>query len=47
MLEAVHEIRSEDPGIGGYKLWIMLIALFGEKSVPVATVFIRYFAVMV
>ncbi len=34
MLEAVHEIRSENPGIGGYKLWIMLIALFGEKSVP-------------
>jgi transposase InsO family protein len=34
LLDAVHEVRSEDPGIGGYKLWIMLISLFGEKFVP-------------
>ena len=34
MLDAVREIRSEDPGIGGYKLWIMLTVLFGEKFMP-------------
>ena len=34
MLDTVREIRGEDPGIGGYKLWIMLIALFGEKFMP-------------
>lgn len=34
MLSAVGEIRSEDPGIGGYKLWIMLTALFGKKFMP-------------
>ena len=33
-IEAVREIRSEDPGIGGYKLWLMLIALFGRDFVP-------------
>lgn len=33
-MDAVHEIRSEDPGIGGYKLWIMLNVLFGEKFMP-------------
>ena len=30
----VREIRGEDPGIGGYKLWIMLTALFGERFMP-------------
>lgn len=34
VLANVNEIRSEDPGIGGYKLWLMLIALFGRKQVP-------------
>ncbi|NDV66645.1 IS3 family transposase [Bacteroides sp. 224] len=34
ILDAVHEIRNEDPGIGGYKLWIMLTMLFGEKFMP-------------
>jgi transposase InsO family protein len=34
LLEAVNEIRSEDPGIGGYKLWLMLAALFGSEFVP-------------
>lgn len=29
LLKNVEEIRSEDPGIGGYKLWIMLCSLFG------------------
>ena len=31
---AVREIREEDPGIGGYKLWLMLIAMFGRAFVP-------------
>lgn len=30
----VQEIRREDPGIGGYKLWIMLCALFGPGFMP-------------
>lgn len=34
MLDAVREIRSEDSGIGSYKLWIMLIVLFGAKFTP-------------
>ena len=34
VLEAVKEIREEDPGIGGYKLWLMLISLFGRDFVP-------------
>ena len=29
MLDAVRDIRIEDPGIGCYKLWIMLTVLFG------------------
>ena len=33
-IEAVREIREEDPGIGGYKLWLMLIDLFGRDFVP-------------
>lgn len=34
ILDAVRDIRKEDPGIGGYKLWVMLIGLFGEKFMP-------------
>jgi len=34
VMETVKEIRGEDPGIGGYKLWVMLIALFGREFVP-------------
>ena len=34
VLAAVREIRDEDPGIGGYKLWLMLISLFGRDFVP-------------
>ena len=30
----VREIREEDPGIGGYKLWVMLCALFGSGFMP-------------
>lgn len=34
VIDAVLEIRSEDPGIGGYKLWLMLISMFGRDFVP-------------
>ena len=34
VIETVREIRDEDPGIGGYKLWLMLIAMFGRDFVP-------------
>ena len=34
VIEAVKEIREEDSGIGGYKLWLMLIAMFGRSFVP-------------
>ena len=34
VVEAVREIRNEDPGIGCYKLWLMLIAMFGRDFVP-------------
>ncbi|MBQ9667183.1 MAG: IS3 family transposase [Prevotella sp.] len=34
VLAAVREIREEDPGIGGYKLWLMLISMFGRDFVP-------------
>ncbi len=31
ILDNVREIRDEDPGIGGYKLWLMLTELYGRK----------------
>ena len=34
LMETVREIRKEDPGIGGYKLWIMLCSLFGSEFMP-------------
>ena len=34
VVAAVREIRDEDPGIGCYKLWLMLIAMFGRDFVP-------------
>ena len=34
LVNSVNEIRGEDPGIGGYKLWIMLMVLFGEEFMP-------------
>ena len=34
VIAVVREIRDEDPGIGGYKLWLMLIAMFGRDFVP-------------
>ena len=43
VVEAVKEIRKEDPGIGGYKLWLMLIALFGRDFVSGRD---RFFAIL-
>ncbi len=43
MLDTVREIRGEDPGIGGYKLWIMLTASSERGSCPVATASTRCF----
>lgn len=34
ILDNVREIRDEDPGIGGYKLWLMLIELYGRELMP-------------
>ena len=34
MMQAVQEIRSVDPGIGGYKLWLMLCNVFGREWMP-------------
>ena len=34
LINAVQEIRTEDPRIGGYKLWLMLICMFGFDAVP-------------
>lgn len=34
VVDAVKEIRDEDPGIGGFKLWLMLIAMFGRDFMP-------------
>ena len=34
VVAAVKEIREEDPGIGCFKLWLMLIALFGRDFMP-------------
>ena len=31
IVEAVKAIRAEDPRIGGYKLWLMLINMFGRS----------------
>lgn len=34
VLKAVNEIRSMDPGIGGYKLWLMVRDMFDKDWVP-------------
>lgn len=34
ILDNVREIREEDPGIGGYKLWLMLTELYGREIIP-------------
>lgn len=43
-VEAVIEIRREDPGIGGYKLWLMLTGLFGRDFMPGRDRFSCFFA---
>lgn len=34
IVDAVRDIRTEDPRIGGYKLWLMLTNMFGHELVP-------------
>ncbi len=34
ILDSVREIREEDPGIGGYKLWVMLTEVYGSGFMP-------------
>lgn len=34
IVDNVREIREEDPGIGGYKLWLMLTELYGKEQIP-------------
>lgn len=43
ILNAVREIRTEDPRIGGYKLWLMLISMFGRDCMPGRD---RFFVIM-
>ena len=43
IIEAVREIRMEDPRIGGYKLWLMLTSMFGREYVPGRD---RFFVIM-
>lgn len=41
VLQAVRDIRSVDPGIGGYKLWLMARSMFGAGNVPGRDAFMR------
>ena len=34
IVDNVKEIREEDPGIGGYKLWLMHTELYGKEEIP-------------
>ena len=43
LLNAVTEIRNEDSRVGGYKLWLMLISMFGRDYVPGRD---RFFVIM-
>ena len=43
IIAAVREIRTEDPRIGGYKLWLMLTSMFGREYVPGRD---RFFVIM-
>lgn len=43
LVNAAREIREEDPRIGGYKLWLMLVHMFGHDYVPGRD---RFFAIM-
>lgn len=42
MLAAISEIRSIDPGIGGYKLWLMLCDVFGKEWMPGRDKFMKF-----
>lgn len=41
LLRSVREIREEDPGIGCYKMWLMMIDMYGEDYVMGRDSFIR------
>lgn len=41
ILSAIAEIRAVDPGIGGYKLWLMLCDLFGRGRMPGRDAFLK------
>lgn len=43
IFNAVKDIRNEDPRVGGYKLWLMLISMFGRDYVPGRD---RFFVIM-
>jgi len=43
IVDAAMEIRNEDPNIGGYKLWLMLISMFGRDYIPGRD---RFFAIL-
>lgn len=43
IFKSVTDIRNEDPRIGGYKLWLMLISMFGRDYVPGRD---RFFVIM-
>ena len=43
IFEAVREIRTEDPRISGYKLWLMLASMYGRDYVPGRD---RFFSIM-
>ena len=43
IFNAVTDIRNEDPRVGGYKLWLMLISMFGRDYVPGRD---RFFVIM-
>ena len=43
IFNAVTDIRNEDPRVGGYKLWLMLIDMFGREYVPGRD---RFFVIM-
>lgn len=42
LLSDIQEIRREDPGIGGYKLWLMLVGIFGRGFMPGRDSFYRF-----
>ena len=43
LFNAVKDICNEDPRVGGYKLWLMLISMFGRDYFPSRD---RFFVIM-